>query len=76
MPGHIFDVSYNELIRDPDAKTREILAFCKLPYEPGCADLTRNATPVATLSSAQTRQGLYRIALSENGGAMRHSSSR
>lgn len=58
MPGRIFDVSYNDLVRDPEAKTREILAFCKLPHEAGCADLTRNSTPVATLSSAQTRRAI------------------
>jgi hypothetical protein len=56
MPGRILDVSHNELVRDPEAKAREILAFCKLAYEPGCADLTRNSTPVATLSSAQSRE--------------------
>ena len=56
MPGHILDVSYNELVRDPEAKAREILAFCRLPYEAGCVDLSRNLTPVATMSSAQTRE--------------------
>lgn len=56
MPGQIFDVAYNELVRNPETKAREILSFCKLPYEPGCVDLTRNLTPVATMSSAQTRQ--------------------
>ena len=55
MPGQIYDVSYNDLVRDPERKTREILDFCKLPYEAGCVDLSRNQTPVATMSSAQTR---------------------
>ncbi len=58
MPDRIFDVSYNELVRDPEAKTREILAFCELPFESGCADLARNRTPVATLSSAQSRHAI------------------
>jgi len=56
MPGRILDVPYNELVRDPEAKAREILAYCKLPYEPGCVDLSRNRTPIATMSSAQTRE--------------------
>jgi tetratricopeptide (TPR) repeat protein len=55
MPGHIYDVSYNELVRDPEGKTREILEYCHLPYEEGCEDLSRNQTPVATMSTAQTR---------------------
>lgn len=56
MPGRILDVSYNELVRDPETKAREILAYCNLPYEPDCVDLTKNRTPVATMSSAQTRE--------------------
>jgi tetratricopeptide (TPR) repeat protein len=56
LPGEILDVSYNELVRDPETKAREILAYCKLPYEEGCVDLSRNQTPIATMSSAQTRE--------------------
>lgn len=56
MPDRILDVSYNALVRDSERTVREILSYCKLPYEPGCADLTRNGTPVATISSVQTRQ--------------------
>lgn len=58
MPNRILDVPYAALVRDPEATMREIFAFCDLPYEAGCIDLTRNSTPVATISSAQTRQGI------------------
>ena len=56
MPGHILDVDYAELTKDPETLSRKIQAFCRLPYEAGCVDLTRNLTPVATMSSAQTRE--------------------
>jgi tetratricopeptide (TPR) repeat protein len=56
MPGEILDISYNALVRNPESTVQEILAFCRLPYESGCFDLTRNSTPVATMSSAQTRK--------------------
>lgn len=56
MPGRILDVSYNALVRDSESMIGRILSFCGLPYEPGCIDLTRNETPIATISSAQTRQ--------------------
>lgn len=65
MPNHIFDVSYLELVRDPEAMARQILAFCKLDYEPDCVDLSRNRTPVATMSSAQTREKINDRSLSE-----------
>lgn len=56
MPGRILDVPYNELVRDSENTVRRIFDFCKLPYEAGCADPVRNSTPVATISSAQTRR--------------------
>lgn len=56
MPGRILDVPYDALVRDSENAVRKIFDFCKLPYEPGCADPARNATPVATISSAQTRR--------------------
>ena len=59
MPGEILDVSYNDLVRDPESMVRKILDFCRLPYEPNCVDLTRNSTPVATMSSAQTRKEIH-----------------
>jgi hypothetical protein len=52
-------VDYTRLVRQPEATARDILAFCGLTYEPGCADLTRNAAPVATLSAPQVRQPIH-----------------
>jgi tetratricopeptide (TPR) repeat protein len=65
MPGRIFDVHYNELVRDPESAARAIFEACRLPYEEGCIDLSRNQTPVATLSSAQTRQKISDRSISE-----------
>lgn len=65
MPGRVFDVAYSELVRNPDAVIRDILMYCGLPYEPGCADLTRNTTAVDTLSSAQVREPIHARTLGE-----------
>lgn len=65
MPGRILDIPYNELVRDPEPVIARIFAFCKLPYEAGCADPTRNSTPVATISSAQTRRKINDRSLGE-----------
>ncbi len=59
LPGVILDVDYARLVQDPEATVRDILAFCGLPSEPGCTDLTRNATPVATFSAPQVRQPIH-----------------
>jgi tetratricopeptide (TPR) repeat protein len=55
LPGEILDVSYEALVADTETEMRKVLAFCGLDWEPGCADLARNAGPVATLSAVQVR---------------------
>ena len=58
MPGRILDIPYNVLVRDPEPVIAKIFSYCKLPHEEGCANLARNSTPIATISSAQTRKGI------------------
>ncbi|MDR0184536.1 sulfotransferase [Lysobacter sp. UC] len=65
LPGRILDVDYRELVSQPDAVAARVFAFCTLPMEPGVTDLSRNAAPVATLSSAQVREGIHARGLSE-----------
>ena len=60
MPGQILDVPYADLVQDPEATLRRVLAFCGLAWEPGCADLTRNRSAVATLSAAQVREPIHK----------------
>jgi hypothetical protein len=65
LPGRVYDVSYSELVTNPDATVRGILAYCGLPYESGCTDLSRNTTAVSTLSSAQVREPIHARSLGE-----------
>ena len=58
-PGGILDVDYKQLVQEPEAAVRRILAFCGLAWEPECVDLTRNKGPVATLSVSQVRQPIH-----------------
>jgi len=60
MPGRILDVSYAELVENPDATLRGVLEFCRLPWEPGCTDLTRNRSAVSTLSTVQVREPVHK----------------
>ncbi|HEX5488141.1 MAG TPA: sulfotransferase [Rhodanobacteraceae bacterium] len=54
-PGALLDVSYRALVADPEAELRKVFDFCGLDWQPGCAELGRNAAPVATLSAMQVR---------------------
>jgi tetratricopeptide (TPR) repeat protein len=65
VPDRLLDVSYGELVDDPAAMAERVLRHCGLPFEADTADVTRNAAPVATLSSAQVREPIHRRALGE-----------
>jgi hypothetical protein len=59
MPGAVLAVHHEDLVADPEATSRRVMAHCGLPFEAGCADLTRNTSPSATASSSQIREPLH-----------------
>jgi Flp pilus assembly protein TadD len=58
-PGRILDVPYEELVSDPEAASRRIVAHCGLPWDPRCLDFHRTQRPVRTASAAQVRKPIY-----------------
>ena len=65
MPGVILDVDYAKLVNEPETVAREVLVFCRLPYEADCSDIERNRNPVSTISSPQVREPIHGRALGE-----------
>jgi hypothetical protein len=65
MPGCVLDVSYADLVTNPEPTLATVFAHCGLRPVPGCSDLTRNATAVNTLSSAQIREPIHTRSLGE-----------
>jgi tetratricopeptide (TPR) repeat protein len=59
LPGKILHLQYEELIRDPEALIRRLLAHCGLPFEDACLSFHETQRPVRTASSEQVRQPLY-----------------
>lgn len=57
-PSRILDVDYSSLVHQPESTLREVLTFCGLAYEAGCANPAHNTSPSATLSMSQIRQGI------------------
>lgn len=55
-PQAVKVVSYEALVEDWPRVIAEVLDFAGLPAWPGLADITGNAAPVATASSAQVRE--------------------
>jgi hypothetical protein len=59
-PGQVIVQTYEDLLADPEAQTRRLLAFCGLRYAPECLDFHRAERVVRTASAAQVRQPLFR----------------
>jgi len=65
LPGRVHRVIYEELVADTEAQVRRLLAYCKLPFEERCLRFFENDRPVATASSEQVRQPIYREGLEQ-----------
>jgi len=51
---------YEALIDQPEAQIRELLAFCGLPFEPGCLNFHEARRAIRTPSALQVRQPAVR----------------
>ena len=43
LPGKVLHFQYEDLVRDPEANIRRLLDHCRLPFEPACLVLSRDA---------------------------------
>jgi tetratricopeptide (TPR) repeat protein len=63
LPRNYLEVHYEDVVDDTEREARRLLEFCELPWDPQCLAFHDNAAPVATASSVQVRQPIYRTAL-------------
>jgi tetratricopeptide (TPR) repeat protein len=68
MPGVIYDISYERLVRDHEGECRRLLAACGLEWQDSCLEFHRNPTSTTTASASQVRRPLYDSSL----GLWRH----
>ncbi|MGA8277302.1 MAG: sulfotransferase [Rhodanobacteraceae bacterium] len=59
-PEHFRDQHYEALVADPEVKTRELLAFCGLEFDPACLRFHETERDVRTPSAGQVREPLRR----------------
>jgi tetratricopeptide (TPR) repeat protein len=59
LPGAMLEVSYAQLVREPDVAMRRVLEHCGLDIEQDCLHPERNPLPVATPSSTQVREPIH-----------------
>jgi tetratricopeptide (TPR) repeat protein len=59
----LLDVCYEQLVADPEAEGRRMLAHLGLDWDPACLDFSGREGAVRTASVAQVRQPLYRTSV-------------
>ncbi len=59
LPGRMFELDYENLVRDQEAVTRALLAHCGLEWDARCLEFHRNARSVGTASYDQVRRPMY-----------------
>jgi tetratricopeptide (TPR) repeat protein len=59
FPGRVLDVAYRDLVAEPEATARRVLAHCGLAFEPGVLAVEARRGAVATASAAQVREPIH-----------------
>jgi Tfp pilus assembly protein PilF len=59
LPDRIFEMRYEDLIGDLEGKSRQLVDFAGLPWDPACLQFFETERTVATISKWQVRQPLY-----------------
>lgn len=54
--GQMYDLSYEDLVSDPEAVAQDYLAHCGLDWHPGCLEFYRSDKAAATASMIQVRR--------------------
>ncbi len=60
LPVSMFEVHYEDFVRDPEAWSRAMVDYCGLPWDARCLRFDENRRAVHTASNLQIRQPLYR----------------
>ena len=59
LPGFIYDQIYEDLVATPEPAMRQLLDFCRLPWDARVLDFHKTERGITTASAAQVRQPVY-----------------
>jgi len=63
LPGKIFNLRYEDLVKEPKAQIETLLEHCGLLFEDNCLKFYQSDRPVETASALQVRKPLYKSAV-------------
>lgn len=59
LPGFVYTIQYESLVRNPEVESRNLIKFCGLPWDDACLSPHKNTRSVMTLSQGQVRKPIY-----------------
>lgn len=59
FPESVFEISYEQLVADPESEIRSLLEFLGLPWDPACLDFSARKNYVKTASIWQVRESIH-----------------
>jgi hypothetical protein len=65
LPGRVHRVIYEDLVSDPEAEIRRMLAYLELPFDEACLHFYESERTVLTPSSEQVRRPISREAVDD-----------
>jgi len=59
LPGEIYDLPYDQLVKQPESAIKSLLKHCHLPWEKNCMAFYRTKRAVSTASMRQVRRPIF-----------------
>jgi tetratricopeptide (TPR) repeat protein len=63
LPLPLLEVDYEQTVADLEGMARRLVAWCGLPWEPGCLEFHRAKRPISTASAVQVRQPVFKTSV-------------
>ena len=63
FPDGIFEVRYEELVRDPERVSRDLVDYLDLPWDARCLEFYKNTRAVMSPSNIQVRHPVYKVSV-------------
>ncbi len=63
FPNSIFEVRYEELVRDPETVSKALIDYLDLPWDARCLEFYKNTRAVMSPSSIQVRHPVYKVSV-------------
>ncbi len=62
----IYEINYEDLVKNQSTEIKNLLNFCNLDYEEGCLQYHKSNNPVKTVSINQSRKPIYKDSIDSN----------